>query len=140
MSDESDVIWAWDLDAAQKRTHVRQAQAMAAATKRDIIRVLRRSLTHQEPLEDPGAPEAAVEAFMMQDRPGQGFKVEFRVAIDYRTFAPHIFALASFRWDEKGWEIVAIRVSKRGRIRIEFDHMQLQCDVDEAVRFCDALF
>ena len=122
------------------RTRIRQAQEMAASTKRDIIGVLKWRRTHNEPLQHSGDPEAAVETFMMQDRPGQGFKIEFRIAIEYRTFVPHISALASFRLEEKRWEIAAIRMEKRGKTRIEFDHPQLQSDVDEAARFCDALF
>jgi hypothetical protein len=110
---------------------------MAAATKRDITHVLDWMLPHQEPLGDSGTEEAAVEEFTLWDG---GFKVEFRVAIEYRAYRPHISAVASFRWDEKRWEINAVRVSKRGEVRIEFDHMQLQGDVIEAAIFCDALF
>jgi hypothetical protein len=126
-------------------SNLRRARSIAAATSRDIARFLEWLLPHREddqhfetsdrePL-DTNAAEA-VEQFTLRDL---GFKVAFRVAIEVRTYLPHISAVASFGLDEKRWEIDAVRVTERGGVRIAFDGAKLQGEVLDAAAHCDGL-
>lgn len=122
---------------AQSPEREQRARASAAGAKAAIIRELRRILPKYETLTDAGESNAAVEAFVLA---AGGFRVQFRVVIEYGTHRPKISAVASFRMEEKRWEVTAVRVTRWERIWIEFDYMDLFGDVVEAARFCDALF